>query len=625
MKHILLKTNKKTGQVLTLAIALLGIMLIVGTAVISFSEQSMLTTRHSYKKTQCLSIAEAGIDYGIRQLNLNSSYTGTTTPITIGNGQFEVAVTGSGITRELTSTAYFPNKNNYEIKKTLRADINTNDVNIQFPYGVQAGEGGISLDNNATIIGDVYSNGSIIGSSGNSITGTAIVATDNTAYPPTAWTTYNVDYNFGKSNPIIDIAQSFIADRTETAGKIALYLKKVGNPSDISIRILGNNPFTEKPLKAIQVSSGTLAATGVTTTYSWIEIPLSNGLLISGVKYWIVIDAGKDTNNYWQIATDSSDAFPNNTCLYSDDWSKNNVSWSNTNRDINFKFYYGGTGNTIKDIDVTQDAYSHNFSGGDIGRDFYGYRYTGDWAQHNIGRNAYAKELYLCWVHGNAYADTNLCIVSGTRSGGSGIADHASGGYAITQANIDDFKTHASSSIINGDYSPVGATVNLGPVKINGNLNLVNNQHLVLTGTIYVTGKINFANNNIVSLDSGYGPASGILITDQTVDIANNVIFEGSGAANPNTYVLLITTNNSMDALDPAIDVKNNTNAAILFAPYGLVDLSNNVRIKETTALKLHLNNGAQITYESALQNILFSAGPSGGWRMKPGSWRVIP
>ncbi|MDO8513719.1 MAG: hypothetical protein Q7S37_04415 [bacterium] len=614
--------NRQKGQALLMAITILGIMLVVATAVLSYSEQSIRETRHSYRTTMALSLAEAGIDYGIRQLNLDSDFTGTSTPIQLGAGEFEVSISGSGITRELTSSAYIPQKTSYQVRKRLRADINVNNINIHFPYGVQAGEGGVYMAPNSKIIGDIYSNGSVEGTTGNSITGTAIVANDSNLLTPIEWTTYNNDFTFGQTSPVIDIAQSFTSISTETINKISLYLKKVGNPSDIAIRVfpdLGN-----RPLRSTLVASGTLSSAGITTTYSWAETSINNNLpMVAGLKYWIVIDSASDSNNYWQIGTDSSDGYIGNSGMTSPNWDKNPTpTWNDLNQDFNFRVFLGNSGTYIKNVDVTDDAYAHLFSDGDVGRDFFGYQFTGGSSNHDVGRDAHAKELSLCHVKGDAYADNNLCWVDGNLYPGSGEPDRSPANFPITAANIEDFKTNASVATYSGNYTPPTSPANLGPIRINGDLNLINSQYINITGTVYVTGKINFANNNVIALDPGYGTSSGIIITDQPATIANNVTFQGSGQ--PNTYVLVISTSNSTDPANPALDIRQNVNAAILFAPTGLVYLANNVEIKETTGYKLYLNNNARVTYELGLENVLFSTGPAGGWRMKPGTWREI-
>ncbi len=621
IKHNYLPKHQK-GFILVLALTILSIMLIIGTAIMSYSNQSIITTRRSLKTTQCLSLAEAGIDHGIRQLNLDLNYTGTANPITLGTGEFETTIIGSGLNRELTSTAYVPTKANFQVKKQLRVDLNINNTNISFPYGVQSGEGGISMDNSAKIIGDIYSNGSIDGSSSNTITGSAKVANKNIVIPPIQWpeTEYDDDYTFGRNNSIVDIAQSFTATQDSNVTKVAMWLKKVNTPSDITYYILGDN--SGKPDKSSVFGSKTISASGITGTYSWAEAAITNSQpLISGQKYWLVIDAGTDNNNYWEIGVDTDNAYPSQTGLYSDNYNKNNADWDTTSKDFLFKVWLASSNNYINKVNVTGDAYVHTFTNGDIGRDFFGYTFqNGD-----ISRHAHAKELLAtCSVLGNAYADTDNCTVTGTKSGGTGEPDLPLSDYPITAANIQDFKdTATNTNNFSGNYTPTGGgAVELGPIRINGNLDLSGIDTLNIVGTIYVTGTITFKVGLNVQLDPSYGVSSGMMITDQPTVVSNNVTFRGSGQAN--SYILFISTSNSLDPANPAIYLKNNSDSAIVFAPYGLVNLNNNAEVKETTAYKIHISQSATVTYAAALQNVLFSNGPGGGWRMKPGTWREL-
>ena len=62
----------------------------------------------------------------------------------------------------------------------------------------------------------------------------------------------------------------------------------------------------------------------------------------------------------------------------------------------------------------------------------------------------------------------------------------------------------------------------------------------------------------------------------------------------------------------------------ILYAADGVVEVSNNAALKEITANKIHLSNGASVTYESGLASPLFSSGPGGGWEIQDQSWQLL-
>ena len=54
----------------------------------------------------------------------------------------------------------------------------------------------------------------------------------------------------------------------------------------------------------------------------------------------------------------------------------------------------------------------------------------------------------------------------------------------------------------------------------------------------------------------------------------------------------------------------------ILYAGHGLIELAQNISLKEVTAYKILIKNTAQVTYESGLANLLFTNGPGGDFEM---------
>ena len=169
-------------------------------------------------------------------------------------------------------------------------------------------------------------------------------------------------------------------------------------------------------------------------------------------------------------------------------------------------------------------------------------------------------------------------------------------------------KVRPKSSGTVGSLNLSGTSSSLGPKKINGNLNVSNGYVLNVTGTVYVTGDINISNNATVKLSSSYGSNSGVVIADGNIYVSNNAVFAGSGQTG--SYILLVSTNNSSNA----INVYNNAGTVILNAQKGTINFANNAGAKSAVANRINLSNGATITYESGLINVNFSSGPSGGY-----------
>lgn len=145
---------------------------------------------------QAVNAAEAGIDYALWQLNQTAgSFNPSPTPTPLGTtGKFTVGVTTkSAILKSITSTGCVPDCDNPRAKRTIKVDAQIDTTIIAFNFGVQVGNGGLSLNNSARVSGSVYSNktgtDSIKGNQFSVITGDAwaagtISTPDPTVGPP---------------------------------------------------------------------------------------------------------------------------------------------------------------------------------------------------------------------------------------------------------------------------------------------------------------------------------------------------------------------------------------------------------------------------------------------------------
>lgn len=197
----------------------------------------------------------------------------------------------------------------------------------------------------------------------------------------------------------------------------------------------------------------------------------------------------------------------------------------------------------------------------------------------------------------------------------------------ISSAQIQEWKDHAvSGGVFSDNYILDEDSGELGPIQIGTEIapkgmTIDNNSLLKIKGTIYVTGNIVFNNKSIIELDpADYSSLSGVIIADGTVTIDNGAILRGSGEEG--SYVLIISTNNSLDPISPAIHVGNNAEGAIFFTNAGIIFLKNNMMAREVTGYKIQMNNNVIVEYESGLENANFASGPGGGWQLK--DWREI-
>lgn len=192
----------------------------------------------------------------------------------------------------------------------------------------------------------------------------------------------------------------------------------------------------------------------------------------------------------------------------------------------------------------------------------------------------------------------------------------------ISQSQIDEWKTDAENGgIITEDYTISGDFEDLGPIKIEGNLLIDNNATLNIKGSIWIAGDLRIDNGSTIQLDlDSYGSNSGTIVVDGKIKIKPNTYLKGSGGEE--SYLLLLSTSSSLDDLDPAIEIDNNTDAAIFYANQGLIVIRNNVQVREITGYKVYLDNNAEVQYESGLENASFSSGTGGTWEVA--SWKEI-
>lgn len=249
-------------------------------------------------------------------------------------------------------------------------------------------------------------------------------------------------------------------------------------------------------------------------------------------------------------------------------------------------------GNEIKDVTIGEDVYVYSCVNSDI---------TGT----------------LNYVSGGEYETCDYGTLVDM-----GPDEIESQDLPIPQEQIDNWKNKAlAGGVLAGDYTLDGSeTASLGPIKITGDMLIDNNSTLNLTGLVYVVGNITIRNGSTVSLDSNFGSISGIVISDGKIVMRSNANLQGSGQEG--SFLMFLSTNNSLDGTNPAIDVGNNAQGAIFYASQGLIHLSNNILIREATGYQLALDNNAVISYESGLENVNFTSGPGGSRQFK--NWREI-
>lgn len=581
--------HTQQGQILMLGIVIMAILFTMSTSLWGYTHLQVKASRQAVERSQALNLAEAGIDKAIAELNNDSSFNGEAG--SLGPGEYVTTVTTiDANNKQITSTGYTPSISNATAEVTVKMNVSIDLSSVAFNFGVQVGEGGLSMSNNSVVNGNVYSNGNISGSG--DITGDATVAGGGNASVDQECAINSANYDFNATAKR-DVAQRFTPTVTGALTKISVYLKKTGSPSNITVRIVSDN--SGSPSTTGVGGTGTINSSNVTSSYGWIDATFStNPSLVSGTSYWLLLDTSSSTSNYYSWAMDSNDGCSNGTSKSTSNWSS--PSWAALSRDMNFRTYMGGIVTSLTGVDVLGDARAPIMTG--------------------------------CNVSGDAYYNaTNTCSVGGTTY--SGTADSPQQAMPISQAQIDEWKSAAENGgTYNGNYTLTnGQTATIGPLRINGNLTLNNNVTLYLTGPIWVNGNITISNNSIIRIDASLGSAGVAIVADSLtnpataglVNIGNNADIVGNN--NPGSYPLVLSTSTS----NSAITLSNNTAGAIYYAANGTVQVANNAGAYQLTGYGISLSNNSTITYQSGLANVTFSNGPGGSWAKVDGSYIILP
>ncbi|MFA5933329.1 MAG: choice-of-anchor R domain-containing protein [Microgenomates group bacterium] len=587
MKH------NQSGQVLVLAIIVVGLVLVNSLAIIGGANIYSQNTNYSVTSTQAINLAEAGVEKALASLNLGGSYSGDT-EIKLDEGSISIKVTSPNQSSKIIeATGYVPSKSNPKSQRTVKITA-SKGVGYAFNYAMQVGEGGLEMENNSNVYGSVYSNGNINMSNNTSISGDAYVA-GGTA-PAADQQNFCVspgcsDYVFGKNvagNNILDVAQSFKPTVSGNINKISAMLKKVGTPPDITVRLLSDN--NGKPDKNSVLTTGTLTSNLVTTQYSWVDVAFnSSPFLAADTSYWIVLDTSYNASNYWVWSADSLQGYTRGLSKWSDNWSSGSPSWTTTLYDLDFKTYMGGVVTYIKGTE-----------------------------QVSIGGSAHAHDLQNLVVTGDAYYQSKSNVTAAHLYPGS--IDPVPTNLPVSDGNIAEWKQRAADAgVYTGDITSCRSV--LGPGKYIGNVSFTNGCNTVINDPIWITGDLSLSNNVILRLNSAYSDASGVIVTDGKIVMNNNTSVRGSGITG--SYIMVLTTYDSRTNGQKALSVDNSTNQGILYAGNGIADISNVSHLTELTAWKVELENGVTINYDSGLASPFFTSGPSGSYSLVKGTYQI--
>ncbi len=249
---------------------------------------------------------------------------------------------------------------------------------------------------------------------------------------------------------------------------------------------------------------------------------------------------------------------------------------------------------------------------------------TGTVFSHNITNSTVGKDAH--------YVNISGTTVTGTLYPGS--ADQPEAPFPIPDSQIAQWESDAAAggtlSCTNGKYT-VSFDMTLGPNKIPCNLEIKGSGiTLTVAGPLWVTGNITTQVSPMIRMAAALGSSNVAVIADNPSDttgsgiitIGQNTTFAGSGS--PNSFVFMITQNNSAETggNTNAIVMGQGSSALVAYANHGQITLQQSVGVIEVTAYKIILQNTANVVYDTGLPSVLFQSGPSGGYAVL--SWKEI-
>lgn len=589
------KINHQRGQILSLLIVALSVILVGVLTTVAGSQLFFETSKYSISSEAALNLAEAGVDKAVASINkTGGNYTGEQETF-LGDGSYAVTITTKGAaTKIITSTGYIPNKSNPRAKRTIKIQTSLG-VGVAFVYGVQVGEGGLQLGNSNIIEGSVYSNGNISAGNNNTVKGDAWVGggPQPSADQQTDCDGVNCeDFIFGKSvsgDTRLDIAQSFKPSMTNTLNKVSIKIKKFGNPTDVSVRILGDSGG--KPDKNNVLTSGTLYSSLVTSSYGWIDVTFnSSPQLTQNTSYWLLIDTSSDAANYWSWQNDLAQSYTNGSPKWSPNWSTGSPNWNSFSGDLSFKLFMGGVPTSIRasnNLTVQGDVHANTID------------------TVTIGRDAYFQTI------------TNS-TVAGIQHPGS--SDPTPKVFPISDANVTEWKQQAvNNGTSTGDITNCVATLN--SKKYVGNVNFGSNCTITVASPIWITGDLTMGSNIILKLAPSYNSTSGVIVVDGKITLNSNNHLDGTGVGT--SLLMALSTYDSRVSGIAAIVFNSNGNTGVFYASKGIIEPGTNNKFKELTAWGIRIINNSTINYETGLSSTLFSSGPTGSYSLVKGTYQV--
>jgi len=422
----------------------------------------------------------------------------------------------------------------------------------------------------------------------------------------------------GVSNPILKQAK---VSRDLIRGRESLFLAEAGI-EDVVYRIKNNKTVSVSGSETLTLNGGT-ATTLVEDISNKKKITTTSDIYSGSRKIETELNVGFGIAFHYGIQVGQGGLdMSNSSQVIGNAYSNGNIIGTNSARIRGTAIVAGGSG-IIDGMDIDVDSWSHTIRGSST---------VGGNATHSVLQNTtvtgnvIADSISSCTIGGTAKYDTrSSCTVTGvvTTPNPTTFVPADVLPLPISEEQIDIWEAEAASGGILGSQTWSSGTRIMGPKKIVGDL-IMSGGELIVTGTLWVTGQIRLSNTSIMRLDSSYGGLSGVVMagvdestTTGYIEISNSAQALGSGTTG--SYILLLS---QREMGSTAIRTSNSSQAAILYAGEGEIEIGNSAALKEITANKLTITNNATVTYESGLANSNFPSGPGGGYDIV--KWKEI-
>lgn len=236
-------------------------------ALLSFSFERTLTEQRLSRIEDAREIAEAGIERAIFELNdQGPGYTGGTETIQDGTVIISV-VTNADATKTISAIASVQDQT-----ITARVQVSaapTTDA-ASFFYALQVGAGGVEFKNNAKVVGNVVSEGSLDGASGASVSQTASVSGSGNSIS---------DLTVGLNANVATLVHSTVGQDAKTLTITSSVIGRDAYASSITGSVVGRDAYANT-IRTTSVGGSKNPGSGITPP-SPVPFPLSEELMDS--------------------------------------------------------------------------------------------------------------------------------------------------------------------------------------------------------------------------------------------------------------------------------------------------------------------------------------------------------